>query len=155
MQSVDVDHITLENHEKVAFDALIWVTGAISQPLFENSGLATDDRGFLKVRNTLQALEYDDILATGDCATLINNPNTAKAGVYAVRQGPYIANNLRAILEGRPLKNYMPQRDFLLLMNLGGGYAVGIKKGLTFQGKWVMRLKDHIDRKFMQRFQIQ
>lgn len=154
VQSVAAEHITLDGGETVAFDALIWVTGAISHPLFSDSNLTTDDRGFLKVRSTLQAQDYDDIFATGDCAALIDYPDTAKAGVYAVRQGPYIAHNLRAMLEGQPLKSYTPQRDFLLLMNLGNGYAVGTKKGLTFGGKWVMRLKDHIDRKFMKRFQL-
>ncbi len=154
VSSVAADHVALDGGETIACDALIWVAGAISHPLFSDSNLATDDRGFLKVRSTLQAQDYDDIFATGDCAALIDYPKTAKAGVYAVRQGPYIAHNLRALLEGKPLKRYTPQRDFLLLMNLGNGYAVGTKKGLTFGGKWVMRLKDHIDRKFMKRFQL-
>ncbi len=133
---------------------LIWVTGAISPSLFRDSQVATDDRGFLLIRSTLQVKDHDDIFATGDCATLIDYPQTPKAGVYAVRQGPYIAHNLRAALTGQPLKSYVPQRDFLLLMNLGKGYAVGTKWGLQFGGKWVRRWKNHLDVRFMQTFQM-
>ncbi len=148
------DHITLDTGESLACDALIWVTGATSHSLFRNSQLATDDRGFLLIRSTLQAKDHDDIFATGDCATFIDCPQTPKAGVYAVRQGPYIAHNLRAALTGQPLKTYVPQGDFLLLMNLGKGYALGTKWGLRFGGKWVRRWKDHLDVKFMRRFQM-
>ena len=149
------DHITLEDGEVVSCGALIWVTGAISPSLFRDSDLATDDRGFLLIRSTLQAKDHDDIFATGDCATLIDYPQTPKAGVYAVRQGPYIAHNLRAALTGKPLKSYVPQGDFLLLMNLGKGYAMGTKWGLRFRGKWVRRWKNHLDVRFMERFQME
>ncbi len=151
---VDAEHVTLESREVVSCEALIWVTGAISHSQFRDSDLATDDRGFLLIRSTLQAKDHDDVFATGDCATFIDYPQTPKAGVYAVRQGPYIAHNLRAALTGQPLKPYVPQGDFLLLMNLGKGYALGTKWGLRFGGKWVRRWKDHLDIKFMRRFQM-
>ena len=90
----------------------------------------------------------------GDCATLRDWPATPKAGVYAVRQGPYIADNLRRAVAGRPLRRYRPQPDFLTLLNLGDGKALGAKWGRSFEGRWVMRLKDRIDRKFMRMFQV-
>ena len=98
---------------------------------------------------------HDDLFAVGDCATLVDYPHTPKAGVYAVRQGPVLAHNLQAALAGEKLQEYSPQSDFLTLLNLGDGSALGAKKGLSFQGRWVMRLKDWIDRRFMQRFQIE
>lgn len=155
VKEATANHITLDTGEALACDALIWVTGAISHSIFRDSQLATDDRGFLLIRSTLQAKDHDDIFATGDCATLIDYPQTPKAGVYAVRQGPYIAHNLRAALTGQPLKTYVPQGDFLLLMNMGKGYAVGTKWGLQFGGKWVRRWKNHLDVKFMRRFQME
>jgi selenide,water dikinase len=54
---------------------------------------------------------------------------------------------------GRTLENYRPQTDFLTLLNLGDGSALGAKWGRSFEGRWVMRLKDRIDRAFMKRFQ--
>lgn len=146
------DHLTLESGERFPCDAFVWVAGAASLPLFDGSGLERDERGFVKVRETLQAVGRDEIFAAGDCASLITQPELAKAGVYAVRQGPVLASNLRARVTGRALKPYRPQRDFLSLLNLGDGRAVATKWGLSAEGAWVWRLKDRIDRRFMQRY---
>lgn len=154
VQSAAASHITLDSGETWPCDALLWVTGAVSHPLFRNSGLPTDDRGFVDTRSTLQVVGHDDLFAVGDCATLIDYPATPKAGVYAVRQGPILTQNLRALLAGETLETYRPQSDFLTLLNLGDGSALGAKKGLSFQGRWVMRLKHWIDRRFMYRFQV-
>jgi selenide,water dikinase len=135
-------------------DALIWVTGATSHPLFVDSDLPTESRGFVRTRSTLQVEGYDDLFAVGDCATMTDFPQTPKAGVYAVRQGPYLIDNLRAKIAGGPLKSYQPQGDFLTLLNLGDGTALGAKSGFSFEGEWVMRLKDWIDRRFMTKFQV-
>ena len=152
--SAEAGAVVLADGSRLPCDALIWVTGAVSQPIFTASGLPTDDRGFLRIRSTLQADGHDDLFACGDCATLIDYPRTPKAGVYAVRQGPLVTDNLRAALAGGPLRPYRPQRDFLTLLNAGGGIAFGAKWGRSFQGRWVMTLKDRIDRRFMRRFQV-
>jgi len=144
----------MDNGDVWPCDALLWVTGAVGHDLLRNSGLPTEDRGFVETRSTLQVLGQDDLFAVGDCGTLVDFPQTPKAGVYAVRQGPVLTHNLRAALAGDPLSEYTPQSDFLTLLNLGDGTALGAKKGLAFQGAWVMKLKDWIDRRFMRRFQI-
>jgi selenide,water dikinase len=144
----------LEDGSRLPFDALVWVTGAISHTLFRDSGLPTDARGFVRTRSTLQVEGFDSLFAVGDCGTLTDYPETPKAGVYAVRQGPYVAENLLRYLAGSPLKAYKPQHDFLTLLNLGDGSALGAKWGVTIEGAWVMRLKDRIDRKFMSKFQV-
>ncbi len=144
--------ITLADGSVIACHALVWVTGAVSHPLFVDSGLSTDDRGFVRVRSTFQFAQYDNLLAVGDCASFIDYPQTPKAGVYAVREGPLVTRNIRALLSGEPLVSYTPQRDFLTLLNLGDGRALGAKWGRSFEGRWVMTLKDKIDRKFMKRF---
>jgi selenide,water dikinase len=148
------DVVVFEDGDTMPYDALIWVTGAVSHPVFTDSGMPTDSRGFVRTRATLQVEGYDDLFAVGDCATMNDYPKTPKAGVYAVRQGPYLTDNLRAKIEGRPLENYRPQTDFLTLLNLGDGTALGAKSGLSFEGAWVFRLKDWIDRRFMKKFQV-
>jgi selenide,water dikinase len=152
--SAEQDAVVLNDGSRLPCDALVWVTGAVSQPIFTAAGLSTDDRGFLRIRSTLQSEAHDDLFGCGDCATLIDYPRTPKAGVYAVRQGPLITDNLRAALAGSSLRRYRPQRDFLTLLNAGGGVALGAKWGRSFQGRWVMTLKDRIDRRFMRRFQV-
>ena len=124
-----------------------------SPPLFAASGLAVDARGFARVRATLQLIDRDELFAAGDCASLDGHPDLPKAGVHAVRQGPVLAHNLRARVDGRPLRAYRPQRDFLSLLNLGDGSAVASKWGLTAEGRLIFRLKDWIDRRFVRRFQ--
>ncbi len=106
----------------------------------------------MKVRETLQTVGHDDIFAVGDCASLVTAPDLAKAGVYAVRQGPVLARNLKARLAGRPLYPYRPQSDFLSLLNLGDGRAVASKWALSAEGAWAWRLKDRIDRRFIRRY---
>ncbi len=138
----------------LAFDTLLWVVGAASYSLFRDSGLPTDSSGFVRTRSTLQVEGEDDLFAVGDCATLDEFPETPKAGVYAVRQGPVLMRNLRARAAGNALESYRPQSDFLTLLNLGDGNALGAKWGRSFEGRWVMWLKDRIDRSFMRRFQV-
>ena len=144
--------LILEGGERLPFDMLVWATGAASQMLFATSALPTDARGFVRVRATLQAEGDDALFAAGDCARL--EPDLPKAGVYAVRQGPLLARNLRARVTGDTLREYRPQRDFLVLLNLGDGAALGTKWGRCIAGPRVFALKDWIDRRFVERFRV-
>jgi selenide,water dikinase len=134
-------------------DLAVWATGAAPLSLLGAVAAAPkDEHGFLRVRDTFQCLGHDDLFAAGDCAALDAHPWVPKAGVYAVRAGPVLTDNLRARLTGGPLRRYRPQRDFLALLNLGGGRALGGKWGVAARGRAVWRLKDAIDRRFVARF---
>ena len=98
---VAADHVRLDTGERARRDAVVWVAGAASLPLFRDSGLPTDERGFVRVRPTLQVAGHDELFAVGDCASLEGHPALPKAGVYAVRQGPVLIHNLRARIERR------------------------------------------------------
>lgn len=157
---VDATGVTLEDGARLAADAVVWVTGPASHSLFRDSGLSHDD-GYLRVRSTLQSMDHDELFAAGDCVSLVDHPDTPKAGVYAVREGPILIQNLRAALrgivdgDGAPaLRSYRPQRGFLTLLNLGDGRALGTKWGLAFEGRWAMWMKDRIDRRFVEQFQV-
>jgi selenide,water dikinase len=154
VERVDADAVHLAGGERVPADLVMWVAGAAALPIFAGSGLPTDEEGFVRIRPTLQALGHDAVFAVGDCAAWTAGPGLAKAGVYAVRQGPVLAHNLIARLRGHRLRAYRPQRDFLSLLNLGDGHAIGAKWGLSWQGRAVFGLKDRIDRRFVRRFQV-
>ena len=139
------------NGYRVAGDVILWATGAAASPRFAASGLAVDDRGFIAVDETLRSVSHPNVFATGDCATMVGHPRP-KSGVYAVRQGPPLAQNLRAAVEGRPLARYVPQARSLALISAGDRYAVASRDGWAFEGGWVWRWKDWIDRRFMRRY---
>ncbi len=135
-------------------DLALWATGPAAHDFLGASGLPCDERGFVRVRSTFQVEGFDELFAVGDCAYLVAHPWVPRAGVYAVRSGPVLDRNLRAYFAGKSLRAYRPQRDFLALINLGDGRALGSKWGLAFEGRAVWRLKDWIDRRFMRRFQV-
>ena len=146
--------VHLDVGEPLPADAVVWVAGAAALPIFNGSGLETDTGGFVRIRPTLQSLGHDEVFAVGDCAAWTAGPGLAKAGVYAVRQGPVLAHNLIARLRGGRLRAYRPQRDFLSLLNLGDGGAIGTKWGVSVEGRVMFALKDWIDRRFVRRFQV-
>jgi selenide,water dikinase len=139
------------NGYRVAGDAIVWATGAAASPRFAASGLALDDRGFVAVDETLRSTSHPHVFATGDCATMVGHPRP-KSGVYAVRQGPPLAANLRAAIEGRPLGRYVPQAQALALISTGDRYAVASRGDWALAGRWVWHWKDWIDRRFMRRY---
>ncbi len=151
---VEAGAVHLEGGERMPADAVIWVAGAAALPLFAGSGLETDEGGFVRIRPTLQCVGRDDVFAVGDCAAWTAGPGLAKAGVYAVRQGPVLAHNLMARIRGTRLRAYRPQRDFLSLLNLGDGAAIGTKWDVSVEGRPVFALKDWIDRRFVRHFQV-
>jgi selenide,water dikinase len=154
VERVERDAVLLVGGERLPAHAVVWVAGAAALPLFAGAGLETDARGFVRVGPTLQCVGREDVFAAGDCAAWAGGPGLAKAGVYAVRQGPVLAYNLMARARGGHLRTYRPQRDFLSLLNLGDGRAIGTKWGATVEGRWVFGLKDRIDRRFVRRFQV-
>jgi selenide,water dikinase len=144
----------LLQHGELPADLVVWATGAAPLPLPSREGLPVDEDGFVRVTPTLQVQGFEDLFAVGDCASLVWAPWVRKAGVFAVRQGPVLDANLRARLCGGALRSYRPQRDFLTLLNLGGGMALGAKWGIVACGPRVHALKDWIDRRFVRRFQV-
>ena len=133
------------------FDHLLWCTGAAAPEWLAASGVATDPRGFAAVLPTLQSTSHANVFAAGDAATLIANP-CPKSGVYAVRQGPVLADNLRAACAGQPLRDFRPQAKSLALISTGARHAIAARGALVFEGDWVWRWKDHIDRNFLARY---
>ena len=153
VDAVRADGIDLAG-EPLAADLVVWATGAAPLPFPCGPGLPLDASGFVRVERTLEVAGCRDLFAVGDCASLPFAPWVRKAGVYAVREGPALDANLRARLCGGRLRAYRPQRDFLTLLNLGGGEAIAAKWGVAFRGRSAWRLKDRIDRRFVDRFRV-
>jgi selenide,water dikinase len=147
----------------------------------------TDD-GWIRVSSTLQSTSHPFVFAAGDCAAICR-PGSAtngkgdgtgrcqtvpKAGVYAVRAGPVLIENLTRYMKllrlgqrtssspdpgDEPdvslLVRYEPQDDFLKLVVCDHEEALGFRFGLAMRGPWVWKLKDRIDRTFMDLFRVE
>lgn len=151
--AVTADAAVTETGEGLAADSVVISTKARAPDFLAGFGLPTAPDGSLLTRFTLQSLTDPAVFAVGDCATVANNPNQ-KAGVFAVRQGPVLADNLVRRLTGAPLRPFRAQPHWLVLMTTGDGHAIGARgPRLAVSGRWVWRWKDHIDRAFMAKFQ--
>ena len=148
---VDAGGLTLSGGAQVPADCVVWATGAAAPAWLARSGLALDERGFVLVDETLQSTSHPGIFAAGDIATMRDH-RRPKSGVYAVRQGPPLAENLRLALTGQPLKRFRPQRRALALIGTGGRHAVASWGAMSFHGWWVWHWKSFIDRKFMAKY---
>ncbi len=137
-------------NKTLELDQSIWCTGASSAEWLRQTDVKTSAKGFVEVDEYLRSVSHPQVFATGDCADMLHDPRP-KAGVYAVRQAPFLVDNLRAALSNRNGRKVTLQNDFLSLVSLGDKSAVGCRSGFVGSGRWVWRLKDHIDTRFMKR----
>ncbi len=136
---------------KVECHHVFWVTQASAPSWIKASGLATDERGFILVADTLQSISHPHVFATGDIATM-QNYQRPKAGVFAVRQGKPLFENLRRIVLGQKLLPYHPQARYLSLIGTGDKQAIASWSFLEWRSPLLWLWKDQIDRKFMDKF---
>ena len=130
------------------FDLVLLATGAAPLGWLRQSGLRTDTRGFVLVDRALRSLSHPEVFALGDCATLADPPHP-KSGVYAVRHGEALIENLRRLVAGAPLEAYTPQKKALALITCGARYAIAERGAWSAQGRWVWWWKDRIDRRWV------
>ena len=133
-------------------DVLLWAAGAEAHAWQRRCGLAVSERGFIRVDAQLRSLSHPEVHAVGDCAGWAEP--LPKAGVYAVRMGPVLSRNLRAALGVGEPQAYVPQRRVLALLATADGSAIAAWGPWALQGRWAWRLKDRIDRAFVQRFSL-
>ncbi|WP_164887383.1 FAD-dependent oxidoreductase [Hahella sp. KA22] len=132
-------------------DHVFWCTQGKAAPWLTQTELPLTSKGFIRVTPSLQSIAFPEVFAVGDCAWIDASP-TPRAGVYAVRQAPFLLDNLHRLLRGLPMRAYRPQRRFLSLLACGGRDAVGARGCISLAGEWVWRWKDVIDKRFMRRF---
>lgn len=149
VQQITADSV-LTSTGAVHSNFTVGAAGATPQDWIAQTDLPLTD-GFINVGPHLNSPADPTIFAGGDCAHMLHAPRE-KAGVFAVRQAPYLYDNLRATLSGGQLRSYKPQADYLKLISLGTKQAVVDWRGLAPTGALAWRWKDHIDTAFMRKF---
>jgi len=99
LESADDRVAVLSDGERIGTATLVWTAGVKANPLLGELGLPLDERGRVRVDETLRVEDRPDVWALGDCARV---PNAATPGQpdpptcqHALRQARRLAKNLR------------------------------------------------------------
>ena len=149
--AVEPGGVLVTEGRRISLDRIVWATTAGAQSWPALAGLACDARGFIRIDDHLRSVSHPFVFAAGDCAAQDGHPRP-KSGVFAVRQGPPLAANLRRAAHGAPLTSYVPQRNALALISTGDRHAIASRGPFVVEGDWVWRWKDRIDRRFMAKY---
>jgi selenide,water dikinase len=151
--AIDAWHVVVGRAMRVACDVPIIATGSDAPAWLAGSDLALDNAGFVRVGATLQSASHPNVLAAGDMTVRDDAPHP-RSGVFAVKAGPVLAENLRAVVGGGVLRAWQPQQRSLNLLSLGDGRAIASRGTWSAQG-WLMGWwKQRIDRAFVRRWRV-
>jgi NADH dehydrogenase FAD-containing subunit len=150
---VSEDGVSLEGGARLPAEFVFLATGVKPSRLFADSGLETGSDGGLAVNRHLQSVSHPELFGGGDCIHFTPQP-LDRVGVYAVRQNPLLLENLlRAVTGEKTLREFEPQKTYMLILNLGDDQGLFIRNGLVWRGWPAWKLKDYIDTKFMREMQ--
>lgn len=149
--SIEPTHLALASGANVPCQISVLATGSAPPELLSHMDVLKADDGCIAINSGLQSRSHKNVFAAGDCAT---NPKALlpKAGVYAVRQGPILFENLGRALRGGELIAYDFKPEALALISLGEKRAIASRNGLSIAGDWVWRWKDRIDREWLAKY---
>lgn len=144
--------LRLKSGKLIPTTVSLLATSAQAPEWFKTSGLPTNSAGFVQVQSDLLVQGSKNLFAAGDCCEFTNH-TLPKAGVFAVRQGPILLENMKSLIQKKyRLQSYQPQKNFLTLLVSGNKTAIASKGSWAFECQMAWVLKNWIDRKFMKRF---
>lgn len=142
----------IKNGEVIEGGVFIWAGGVKAPDMLHGLGLPVGYNGRIKVDQYLRVVGYPDIFAAGDLASVVDK-NTGHAlpalAQVAVAEGDLVAHNLRATIEGKPLKPFT-FHDKGFVVSVGGHSGVADVAGLTIGGRLAHALKDAIEWEYRQ-----
>ena len=127
--------VELSDGSEIPTKTLVWTAGTAPHPILDTVPCAKD-RGRIRTNEYLEVLDWPDVWAVGDCAS-IPDPRTKKpyppTAQHALRQGRVLAGNIQANLRGSSKKPFV----FSTLGQLAAiGKRTGVAQvfGLNFSG---------------------
>jgi len=151
--SISETHLTLKNDVIFECDLSLLSSGADIETWLSNSNLNKDKNGFLSVDSNLLSTNNKSVFVSGDACSIENNLRP-KSGVMAVRQGEVLKENIFYKLTGSPLIKFRPQKNWLYLVGTYKNYALLNYFFLSFHGRWCWKLKEFIDKGFINKFKF-
>ena len=143
VKSVTADQLTLTDGETLAAGMLIWDTGIQPNPIVASFDCPKGKKGGIVTDSTFRVAGRPGVWALGDCAEV---PKPDGSGHFleptaqnATREGTHLADNILAVLRGRPVKPFRyKQIGELAVISRHGGvanvYGVRVKGVLA----WLM-----------------
>jgi demethylphylloquinone reductase len=126
--SVTSDSITFErdgNREQLRTACVVWTGGVKMRPLIEHLNVEKTSRGLLKVKQTLQLAQYDNVLALGDIASFPDAaPTLAGTAQLAFQQAGLAGHNVKELF-----KDHEPQMQTKRFEELGEALSLGTERG--------------------------
>jgi len=133
---VEIDHVELDDGTSIPTATVVSTVGNAPNPLLAALPTARDARGWPMPDATFALTGLDDVWAVGDCAAIIDpatrQPMPATAQ-HAVREGPHVARNVLAALDGRPQTQFA-YGQLGMLVSIGRFKAVGEILGIKVSG---------------------
>ena len=144
--------VVTQNHNKFSFDLLILASGTAASSSIKKSGFRVDEKGYMLINPYLQSVDHPYIFGVGDCVAFEDYSYVKKVGVYAIKEAPILWDNVLGYIGNRELKKYIPQKKYLSIISLGKKQGILYYKGLIIKGNLAWKIKDFVDRSFMERF---
>jgi len=136
VKSVTEGKVFLTDGVSIPSRTLVWTAGTVPSPLI-SSLPCEKERGRLLVDQFLGVPEWPNVWAVGDCAFVpdIRNPGQSHppTAQHAIREGKVVAQNIAAVILGRPLKSFS-FRTIGLLASIGRRMGVARVFGFNFSG---------------------
>ncbi len=136
VKSVTEDKVFLTDGVSIPSRTLVWTAGTVPSPIISSLPCARE-RGRLLVNQFLGVPDWPNVWAVGDCAFVADIRNPGKShpptAQHAIREGKVVAQNIAAVLSGRPLKSFS-FRTIGLLASIGRRMGVARIFGFNFSG---------------------
>ena len=144
--------VILDNKLRLKCDLPIVATGSMAPAWLKDTDLALDERGYIEVNAYQQSTSHTFVFACGDVASR-NDVSHPKSGVYAIRAGEQMAEQLSSSLRRGQLKEIKVQPRSLNILNTGNRRAIASYGDWSTSGWLAWLLKDYIDRRYIKSFQ--
>ncbi|MRH41766.1 FAD-dependent oxidoreductase [Aquibacillus halophilus] len=140
-----------EEEEEIKAGTIVWTGGVQANSIVGNSGFELT-KGKVNVDEDLRAPGYENVFILGDCSWVMDKesgrpyPPTAQ---LAMQEADTCANNLKALIQGGPLENFVFDNKGTVA-SLGGKHAMGtVFEGKKLFGVTAKAMKNVIDDRYL------
>jgi NADH:ubiquinone reductase (H+-translocating) len=106
--AADENGLTLQSGRRIETATIVWSAGVAPSPMIAKTALPKTNRGAVMTNADMRVTCFPNVWALGDCAAIPDGeggvyPMTAQ---HAIREGPALADNIIAVLRGKPTKPF-------------------------------------------------